>query len=201
MVWIETPTNPTLKLVDIQEVCKAVHIKDKKIIIVVDNTFQSPYLQNPILLGADIVMHSATKYINGHCDVVMGLAATNNKELFERLQFLQNAIGAVPSPFDCYLVHRGIKTLHLRMERHCENAMKIALFLESKSDNILKIYYPGLTSHPQHELAKKQQKLFGGMISFTMKGTADTTNKFLSALKIFTLAESLGGVESLIEVP
>lgn len=152
-------------------------------------------------LGADVVIHSATKYINGHCDVLMGLLMTNNSEVFERTKYLQNALGAVPSGFDCYLVGRSIKTLAVRMEKHAFNALKVAEFLEKQTDKVASVKYPGLKSHPQHQIALKQQRGFGGMISLTLKGTKANADKFLSELKIFTLAESLGGVESLIEVP
>ena len=160
----------------------------------------SPYFQNPLLLGADIVVHSVTKYINGHSDVVMGVAVTSSDEIHEKLTFLQNSLGAVPSAFDCYLARRGIMTLEVRMQRHEENALAVARFLETHA-KVTEVIYPGLESHPQHELAKTQQKGFGGMVSFRMDGTLDNVNKFLGKLNIITLAESLGGVESLIEVP
>lgn len=199
MVWIESPTNPTLKLVDIQEISKIVH--EFKALLVVDNTFLSPYFQRPLELGADIVVQSVTKYLNGHSDVVMGIAVMRDPTLFDQLKFLQNALGGVPSPFDCYLAHRGLKTLHLRMERHAFNAMEISKFLES-SPFVERVYYPGLPSHPQHELAKRQQKGFGGMIAFKIKnGNLSKSNVFLTNLKVFALAESLGGVESLAELP
>lgn len=200
MVWVETPTNPTLKLVDIQAVANIVH-RFPGVVLVVDNTFMSPYNQQPLSLGADIVIHSVTKYINGHSDVVMGMAVTSNDQLASRLAFLQNSIGGVPSPFDCFMANRGLKTLHIRMQRHGENAMAIAKYLEA-SPSIETVIYPGLPSHPQHELAKRQAKGFGGMISFRIKN-ADlrVSNLFLSNLKVFVLAESLGGIESLAELP
>lgn len=198
MIWVETPTNPLLKLIDIKAVAEIA--KQNKIITVVDNTFMSPYFQNPLLLGADISVHSTTKYLNGHSDVVGGALATNDEKIFEELKFLQNAIGAVPGPFDCWLVLRGIKTLHVRMKQHEENAKKIAEYLQ-KHHKVKKVIYPGLKSHPQHKLAKKQMLGFGGMISFEIKGGVEDVNKFLKNVKIFSLAESLGGVESLIEHP
>jgi cystathionine gamma-lyase len=169
-------------------------------LVVVDNTFATPFFQKPLRLGADIVMHSTTKYLNGHSDVIGGALATNNKELYEKLQFLQNAVGAIPGPFDCFLVLRGIKTLAIRMERHEENAMMIARFLDNHP-KIRRTIYPGLESHPQHELAQKQMIGYGGMITFFIKGGIKDARKFLERVKIFSLAESLGGVESLIEHP
>ncbi|KAI9314294.1 Cys/Met metabolism PLP-dependent enzyme-domain-containing protein [Dichotomocladium elegans] len=198
LVWIETPTNPTLRLVDIAAVAKITH--DHGAILVVDNTFMSPYFQNPMDLGADIVVHSVTKYLNGHGDVVMGVAVTSNEEIYKKLLFIQNSMGAVPSAFDCYLARRGVMTLELRMQRHEQNAIAVAEFLE-KHQNVTDVIYPGLKSHPQHELAKRQQKGFGGMVSFRIRGNLDTVNKVLQNLKMITLAESLGGVETLIEVP
>lgn len=200
MVWIETPTNPTLMLADIEVIAKIVHAHSNDIILVVDNTFMSPVFQRPLDLGADIVLHSATKYLNGHCDVVMGLVATSNDQLHERITYFQNALGGIPSPFDCYLVFRGLKTLHIRMERHDQNAMKIAKYLKDHA-KVERVVYPGLQCHPQHELAKRQQRGFGGMISVALKGTQRDAVEFTKAVKIFTLAESLGGVESLIEIP
>ncbi|KAJ3091182.1 hypothetical protein HK102_001419 [Quaeritorhiza haematococci] len=201
LVWVETPTNPTLRLVDIQAVADIAHAHNKDIILVVDNTFMSPYFQNPLTLGADIVVHSVTKYINGHSDVVMGVAVTNSDKIHDRLRFLQNAVGGVPSPFDCFLANRGLKTLHLRMKRHEENALAIADFL-SKNSQVSEVIYPGHPSHRQHALAKKQQKGFGGMLSFRIKGANMTiSNNFLKSLRLFALAESLGGVESLAELP
>jgi cystathionine gamma-lyase len=198
LVWIETPTNPTLKLVDIAAVSAIA--RKKGAISVVDNTFMSAYFQKPLELGADVVMHSITKYMNGHSDVVGGALVTNHADLYEKLKFFQNAVGAVPAPMDCFLVMRGLKTLHVRMDRHAENAMKVASFLE-KHAKIERVIYPGLASHPQHALARKQMKGFGGMITFFMKGGLPEARKFLERVKLFTLAESLGGVESLIEHP
>ena len=199
MIWIESPTNPTLKITDIRAVC---NIKSKypNIIIVVDNTFASPYNQNPIDLGADIVLHSVSKYINGHSDVIMGILTTNNKELADKIHFLQNAIGGIPSPFDCYMALRGVKTLAVRMDRHNSNALAVARFLSSHQA-VEKVIYPGLESHPQHLIAKKQMRGFSGMVSVFIKGGLNESRKFLEHLKIFTLAESLGCVESLAEHP
>ena len=194
MVFIETPTNPMLNLTDIKGTVEIA--KKNNLISVVDNTFMSPYFQNPLILGADVVLHSTTKYINGHCDVVGGILITNDEKIHERLRYLQNAIGAVPSPFDCWLTLRSTKTLALRMKQHNENAIKIAEYLESQS-YAERVIYPGLKSHPQHELAKKQMTGFGGMISVDF-GTFEKAKKVLNRVKIFALAESLGGVESLI---
>ncbi|HEY0715436.1 MAG TPA: PLP-dependent aspartate aminotransferase family protein [Polyangia bacterium] len=198
LVWLETPTNPMLKLVDIA--AAAAIARQRGIPVVVDNTFASPILQRPLALGATAVVHSTTKYINGHSDVVGGAIVTNDDELAKRLRFLQNAIGAVPSPMDCYLVLRGIKTLPLRMRRHCETAAELALRLESRR-GIVRVHYPGLKSHPQHELALRQMVAPGGMISFEIDGGLEESRRFLCTLRIFTLAESLGGVESLAEHP
>jgi len=200
MVWIETPTNPTLKLVDLKGIAELAKKKNPNMIIVVDNTFASSYFQSPLELGADIVVHSLTKYMNGHSDVVMGAIMTSNENLFTRLKFLQNALGIVPSPFDCSLVNRSLKTLAIRMKEHMANGLKVAQALE-KNPRIEKILYPGLESHPQHELYKRQMKGFGGMISIYVKGGLLETTSFLKELKIFSLAESLGGYESLIEHP
>ena len=198
MVWIETPTNPMLKLCDIAEV--AAVCKKRGVLLAVDNTFMTPYNQRPLELGADLVCHSTTKYLNGHSDVVGGAVVTADDELHARLAFLQNAAGAVPSPFDSFLVLRGIKTLHVRMDRHESNARALAEWLSGHAQ-VERVIYPGLTSHPQHALAKKQQRGFGGMISFYLEGGLDRARKFLSACRVFALAESLGGVESLIEHP
>jgi len=199
MIWVESPSNPLMNITDISAVSKIA--QKNQLLMVVDNTFASPYLQNPINLGADIVMHSATKYLGGHSDVVMGAVICNSQEIQEQLSFLQNSCGAVPGPLDCFLVQRGIKTLHLRMERHCENAKKIAAFLD-KHSKVDKVYWPGFKNHPNHSIAKKQMKDFGGMISFTVReGTLEAASKVVSQTKIFTLAESLGGVESLIGHP
>jgi len=200
LIWIESPSNPTLKLVDIRKVASVAH--QHGIMVVVDNTFMSPYVQNPLDHGADIVVHSVTKYINGHSDVVMGAAAFNSPDLLERLSFLQNAIGAVPSPFDCWLAHRGLKTLHLRAREASKNATGVATALE-RSPHVLSVNYPGLASHPQRAIARKQHRngMGGGMLSFRIRGGHDAAERFCQATKIFTLAESLGGVESLVEVP
>ena len=198
LIWLETPTNPLMKLCDIQAISKVA--KERDIIVVVDNTFLSPYFQNPLELGADISLHSTTKYIGGHSDVVGGAIMLSDERLYSKILFNQNAIGAVPSPFDCFLVLRGIKTLAVRMERHNYNALKIAKYLELHS-RIGKVNYPGLKSHPYHELASRQQSGFGGMLSFEIKGDVNDVKVFLQRTKIFALAESLGGVESLIEHP
>lgn len=199
MIWIETPTNPTMQIIDIG-VCSTI-AKANKLILAVDNTFASPYLQNPIDLGADIVMHSVTKYLGGHSDVVMGALCTNDDKLYEQLAFIHNSCGATPGPFDSFLVLRGIKTLHLRMERHCFNGEKIAHFLRSHP-KVEKVYWPGFEDHPNHAIAKKQMRGFGGMISFVVKGNiVDEAFRMASSLKVFSLAESLGGVESLINHP
>ena len=198
LVWIESPTNPMLQISDIKAICNSAHIVGAK--VVVDNTFMSPYFQNPLDLGADMVMHSLTKYINGHSDVVGGAIMLNDESQYEKLWYLQNSIGPSQSPFDSWLVLRGVKTLSVRMKAHEENAIKIADFLIAHS-KIEKVIYPGLESHPQHELAKSQMNGFGGMLSFYIKGGLSESNKFLKQLSLFTLAESLGGVESLIEHP
>lgn len=201
MVWIETPTNPMLKVIDIKALADLVHKKVPQAFLVVDNTFLSAYLQRPIDLGADIVMYSVTKYMNGHSDVVMGSVATNNEELYEKLKFHQNATGIVPSPFDCYLVNRSLKTLALRMERHAKSSLAVAKFLESHP-KVKKVIHPGLPSHPQHELAKRQTYGHSGIMSFYIADcNLEKATKFLQTLKIFALAESLGGYESLAELP
>lgn len=199
MIWVETPTNPTMNIVDIAAICGLAG--EHGIISVVDNTFASPYLQNPIDLGADIVQHSITKYLGGHSDVVMGCLITNSEELHDRLGFILGACGAVPGPQDCFLVLRGIKTLHLRMQRHCENGRKIAEFLNAHP-RVSRVYWPGLADHPGHDIAAKQMRDFGGMLSFTLEGDvlADAV-KLMSNTHLFSLAESLGGVESLIGHP
>src|SRR3989338_154367 len=197
-VWIESPTNPLLKLIDIEAAAKIA--KEKKLFSIVDNTFMSPYFQNPLDLGSDIVLHSTTKFINGHSDVVGGAVMTNDKTLIDKLHFIQNSTGIVPGPFDAWLTLRGVKTLALRMKRHEENAMKIAEFLKCHP-KIEKVTYPGLKDHPQHALAKKQMRGFGGMITFVVKGGLPSAKKFLKKTHLFSLAESLGGVESLIEHP
>ncbi len=199
MIWIETPTNPLMRIIDIQSIAEKA--KKKNIKVVVDNTFASPFLQNPLDLGADIVMHSVTKYISGHSDVVMGAACTNDDKIHEELAFIANSCGAVPGPMDSFLVLRGVKTLHVRMERHCSNGKAIAEFLRNHP-KIDKVYWPGFTDHPNHAIAKKQMKDFGGMISFTLKGNSmEEAFKLASSTKVFSLAESLGGVESLIGHP
>ncbi len=199
LIWVETPTNPMMNIIDIAAVSEI--SKSKNVMLCVDNTFASPYLQNPLDQGADLVLHSVTKYLGGHSDVVMGAIITSNEKIHEDLKFIQNACGAVPGPQDCFLVLRGVKTLHLRMERHCSNAKQIVNYL-SKHAKVEKIFYPGLTSHPNHEVAKKQMRDFGGMLSFTLKGNKmDDALKILSGTKLFSLAESLGGVESLIGHP
>ncbi len=199
MLWIETPTNPMLNIVDIEALCSVA--RSKGVLTVVDNTFASPYLQNPLDLGADIVLHSATKYIGGHSDVVHGCLITKNAELAQRLRFLQNASGAVPGPQDCFLVLRGIKTLHLRVQRACENAEKIAHFLKGHPA-VSKVYWPGFENHPGHAIAKKQMRMFGAMVSFDLvNNSPEAATKVLSGTHLFALAESLGGVESLIGHP
>ncbi|MBI5795550.1 MAG: cystathionine gamma-synthase [Planctomycetes bacterium] len=198
LVWLESPSNPLLKLIDIEATARIA--KNRGIVTVVDNTFATPFFQKPLKLGADIVMHSTTKYLNGHSDVIGGALVMNDQELYNKLQFLQNAAGGVPGPFDCFLVLRGIKTLAIRMERHAENALKIAQFLENHP-KVRRVIYPGLSSHPQHELAKRQMTGFGGIVTFFIKGGLEAARKFLERVKVFSLAESLGGVESLIEHP
>lgn len=199
MLWLETPTNPMLNILDIKAICDIA--KEKGILVAVDNTFASPYLQTPLDLGAQIVVHSATKYLGGHSDVIHGAVVTNQAELAEQLSFLQNAVGAVPGPQDCFLILRGIKTLHLRVERSCENAAAIAQFLKDHP-KVGKVYYPGFQEHPNHEIAKKQMRHFGGMVSFDLKDdNMEKAYRIMSGTHFFTLAESLGGVESLIGHP
>ena len=199
VIWAETPTNPMINIFDIEAL--SIISKKKNLLLVVDNTFASPYLQNPINLGADIVMHSATKYLAGHSDVVLGALMLNDDKIAEKLYFIQNASGAVPGPQDCFLTLRGIKTLHVRMQRHCENAHKVANFLNNH-EMVEKVYWPGLDSHKNHNVAKKQMSGFGGMLSFRIKDfNKEQTIKFLEKLHLFTLAESLGGVESLCGHP
>jgi cystathionine beta-lyase/cystathionine gamma-synthase len=199
LIWLETPTNPLMNVVDIKAVTDLV--KGKKIIVCVDNTFASPYLQNPLDLGADIVMHSATKYLGGHSDVIHGCLMMNDTDLREQLYFIQKSCGAVPGPQDCFLILRGLKTLHLRMERHCENGEKVAHFLRSHP-KVGRVYWCGFEDHPGYNIAKKQMRGFGGMMSFTLKDdSTETAKKVLSSTKVFALAESLGGVESLINHP
>jgi cystathionine beta-lyase/cystathionine gamma-synthase len=199
LVWVETPTNPLMNITDIKAI--AAFTRPKKIILCVDNTFASPYLQNPLDLGADLVMHSSTKYLGGHSDVIQGALIMNDQGLRDQLYFLQKSCGAVPGPMDCFLVLRGIKTLHVRMQRHCENGKKIALFLRDHAA-VQKVYWPGFEDHPNHKVAAAQMKDFGGMISFELKDQRmEAALKVLSSTKVFSLAESLGGVESLINHP
>jgi cystathionine gamma-synthase len=198
MVWVETPTNPLLGIVDIAAVAELAHSAGA--LCVVDNTFATPYLQQPIELGADAVVHSTTKYLGGHSDVVGGALVTRSEELHERAKFLQNAVGAVPGPFDCWLTLRGLKTLPLRMHAHCHNALRVASFLEGR-DDVAEVRYPGLSSHPGHELAARQMLGFGGMVSFRPSGGLDAAQRIVESTRVFTLAESLGGIESLIELP
>jgi cystathionine beta-lyase/cystathionine gamma-synthase len=199
MIWAETPTNPMLKLVNLSDV--AAIAKKNKLISVLDNTFATPIIQRPLEHGFDIVVHSATKYLNGHSDVIGGVAVVgDNAELAEQMSFLQNAVGAIAGPFDSFLVLRGIKTLDVRMQRHCENALELANWLE-KHPKVSRVIYPGLASHPQHVLARQQMQLFGGMISIVLKGDLQSTVKMLERCEVFSLAESVGGVESLIEHP
>jgi cystathionine gamma-lyase len=198
MIWVESPSNPLLKLVDLEAVASIARARN--IITVADNTFASPWVQRPLEIGFDLVVHSATKYLNGHSDVIGGVCVTRSKTLAEQLAFLQNAIGSVPSPFDAFLVTRGLKTLAVRMERHCANAMLIAERL-ARHPKVESVIYPGLASHPQHALAKRQMHEFGGMVSMRTKGGLAETRRFLERCELFALAESLGGVESLIEHP
>jgi cystathionine beta-lyase/cystathionine gamma-synthase len=199
LIWSESPTNPLLNIVDLSAVVSIA--KKQNILVCVDNTFASPYLQNPLDLGADIVMHSVTKYLGGHSDVIQGCLVMNDTELRDKLYFIQKSCGAVPGPMDCFLVLRGIKTLHLRMQRHCENGKKIALWLRNYP-KVDRVYWPGLEDHPNHAIAKKQMRDFGGMLSFTLKDDrVENAMRVLSSTKLFSLAESLGGVESLINHP
>ncbi len=199
LIWVETPTNPTMQIVDIESY--SILAKKHQLIFAVDNTFASPYLQNPIDLGADIVMHSVTKYIGGHSDLVMGALMLNDEDLYKKLAFIHNSCGATPGPMDSFLALRGVKTLHLRMKAHCENGKAVANFLK-QHPKVDKLYWPGFESHPSHEIAKKQMKDFGGMISFSLKNaTLEQTFKLASSFNVFSLAESLGGVESLINHP
>lgn len=199
LIWVETPTNPTMQIIDI-EACSKI-AKEQGLMLAVDNTFASPYLQNPLALGADIVMHSVTKYLGGHSDVVMGALVTSNDKIYADLSFIHNSCGATPGPMDSFLVMRGIKTLHLRMERHCFNGRKVAEFLKAHP-RVAKIYWPGFEDHPNHAIAKKQMRDFGGMISIVLKdATIEDTFKVASSFHVFSLAESLGGVESLINHP
>jgi cystathionine beta-lyase/cystathionine gamma-synthase len=199
LIWTETPTNPLMNITDIAAV--AAISKEHKLVLCVDNTFASPYLQNPLDLGADIVMHSATKYLGGHSDVVQGCLVVNDKDLRDQLYFIQKSCGAVPGPMDCFLVLRGIKTLHVRMERHCQNGERIAHWLRNHP-KVAKVYWPGFADHPNHLIAKAQMRGYGGMISFELQNdSVEEVNRVLSSTKLFSLAESLGGVESLINHP
>ena len=198
MLWVETPSNPLLNVVSIKDLAAIAHEHDA--LLVVDNTFATPFLQRPLTLGADVVVHSTTKYVGGHSDVIGGFVATNSDELATKLKFHQYAIGAVPGPLDCYLLIRGLKTLGIRMERHCSNAQAVAEYL-SGHDAVERVYYPGLATHPSHEVAASQMSDFGGMVSFTLKGGAAKARNVCEMTSVFTLAESLGGVESLIELP
>jgi cystathionine gamma-lyase len=197
-LWIESPTNPLLKILDIRALVELAHRRGVK--VAVDNTFMTPYFQRPLELGADLVMHSATKFLNGHSDVVMGCLVTNDEELYPQLKFIQNAAGGVPSPFDSFLVLRGLKTLAVRMQRHQENAFDVANFLVSCRE-IKRVIYPGLKTHPQYELAKRQMSGFGGMVSLDLAGGLEAARAFVNSLRVFSLAESLGGVESLCDHP
>ena len=198
MVWVETPSNPLLHVFSIAELAAAAH--QHGALLVVDNTFATPYLQQPLALGADVVVHSTTKYIGGHSDVLGGFVATNNDELAAKLKFFQYAVGAVPGPLDCYLLLRGVKTLGVRMDRHCSNARAVVAFLSDHS-SVERVYYPGLAGHPGHDVAAAQMSDFGGMVSFTLKSGVDVAKKVCESTSVFLLAESLGGVESLIELP
>ena len=199
LLWLETPSNPLMRIIDI-EACSSI-AKKNKILVAVDNTFASPYLQNPLALGADIVMHSVTKYLSGHSDVIMGALVVNDEKLYQDLAFIANSCGAVPGPQDSFLVLRGIKTLHLRMERHCFNGKKIATYLQVHP-KVGKVFWPGFSDHPGHSIAKKQMSDFGGMLSFTLKDDSlENATKFMESVQLFSLAESLGGVESLINHP
>ncbi len=200
MVLLETPTNPRLKVFDIEAIAALAHANGPRTLVMVDNTFATPYLQRPLALGADIVVHSTTKYLGGHSDVVGGAALMNDEAVFERLKFLQNAVGAVPGPMDCWLVLRGLKTLALRMDRHAENALAVAQFL-SDHPQVKEVIYPGLSDHPQHALAARQMRNGGGMLSFVMHGGVEAARRMVARTHLFALAESLGGVESLIEIP
>jgi cystathionine gamma-synthase len=198
MVWVESPSNPTLRIADIAALAELAHARGA--VLVVDNTFATPYLQQPLLLGADIVVHSTTKYLGGHSDVIGGFVATSDQELSQRIAFLQNTVGAVPSPFDCFLVLRGVKTLAVRMDRHCANAARVAEFLR-QHPNVERVFYPGLPEHGGHAVARTQMRGFGGMVSFTVRGGEAPALTVASSTALFTLAESLGAVESLIEHP
>lgn len=198
LLWLETPTNPMLKIVDLTKLCQVA--RKHNVLTAVDNTFATPYLQNPLDLGADMVVHSVTKYLNGHSDILSGCVVTNSSTIGERLKFLQKSLGAVPSPFDCYMIIRGMKTLHVRMQKHCENALAVAKYLE-KHPKVQKVYYPHLPSHPHYKLAKKQMRAGGGMVTFLLKGGLQESRDFLENVKLMVCAESLGAVETLVEHP
>lgn len=198
LLWLESPTNPLLHVSDLRAVCAAAH--EAGAVAVVDNTFATPYLQSPLALGADLVVHSTTKYLGGHSDCVGGAVVTRDADLAQRLRFLQNAVGAVPGPLDCFLVLRGVKTLAVRLERHCDNAEQVAAFLAGHR-RVRRVWYPGLASHPGHAVARRQMRRFGGMVSFDLDADLDTAKRFASATRLFALAESLGGVESLLDHP
>jgi len=198
LVWVETPSNPFLRIVDIAAMAELAHDHGAK--LVVDNTFATPYLQTPLTLGADVVIHSTTKYLGGHSDVIGGAVVTNDVDIAERVKFLQYAVGAIPGPLDCYLVMRGVRTLGVRMDRHQENAQRIVTMLDDR-DDVARVWYPGLASHPNHEIAKSQMRGYGAMVSVELVGGAARARDFVERTRVFTLAESLGGVESLIEVP
>ena len=201
LIWLETPTNPLMKIADIEAISSAVKEKNSAILVAVDNTFATPYLQQPLDLGADIVMHSATKYLGGHSDIIMGALIVKDLQLAKEIHFIQSAAGAVAGPMDSFLALRGIKTLHIRMQRHCENGKAVAYFLQNHP-KVGEVFYPGFESHPNHEVAKKQMKDFGGMVSFKLKDESkEATFRFLENIHLFTLAESLGGVESLVNHP
>src|SRR4051794_9644371 len=198
LVWLESPTNPLLKLADIERIAAAAHARGA--LVLVDNTFATPYLQNPLALGADLVLHSSTKYLGGHSDVIGGAIVTDDEGLAGRLHYIQNAVGAVPSPHDCYLLLRSTKTLALRMERHCENALAVAGYLSGRA-GVARVIYPGLPGHPQHELAARQMRAGGGVVTVALDGGAERARRFLESVRVFALAESLGAVESLVESP
>ncbi|XP_065221382.1 cystathionine gamma-lyase-like isoform X2 [Planococcus citri] len=200
LIWIENPTNPMMKVVDVRSITRFAKFKSRDVMVVVDNTFLTPYFQKPLALGADISVYSLTKYMNGHSDVVMGAAVTNSEVIYSELKFIQNASGVVPSPFDCYLVDRSLKTLCIRMKQHMENGLRVARFLESHP-MVLKVLHPGLESHPGYNIAKQQWSGCSGMLSFYIKGDIEDTKLFIKKLKYFICAESLGGFESLVEVP
>lgn len=199
IVWVETPSNPLMKIYDVERLAQIAH-EHEGVILIVDNTFLSPYFMKPLQFGADVVMHSLTKYVNGHSDVIMGAIVTDNEVIYEKLKFFQNALGVIPSPFDCYLVNRSIKTLSIRMQQHMKNSIVVAEFLE-KHPLVLRVVHPGLKSHPQHDIAKRQTSGWSGMLSFYIKGDLKESVLLINSLEIFTLAESLGGFESLIEIP